>query len=94
MTDAEMCHKLAEALRLTQEYVGPDLLPPVPGWSWFDALQDYAAQYDGPEAGTGFRGPVPASHSRENFPPASGTVTPLVASEAENESDQFDGSPS
>lgn len=48
MTDTELCHKLAEALRLTQEYVGDDLLPPVPGWSWFDALQEYQAHgFDG-----------------------------------------------
>lgn len=30
--------RLAEALRLTQEYVGSEVLPPIPGWSWFDAL--------------------------------------------------------
>lgn len=28
----------AEALRLTAEYVGPDGLPAVEGWSWWDAL--------------------------------------------------------
>lgn len=33
--------RLAEALRLTQEYVGNFLLPPVEGWSWFDALKRY-----------------------------------------------------
>lgn len=32
---------LATALRLTQEYVGDAMLPPRPGWSWFDALQEY-----------------------------------------------------
>lgn len=32
---------LAEALRLTQEYVGPETLPAVAGWSWFDALSKY-----------------------------------------------------
>ncbi len=26
-----------EALRLTREYVGEDLLPPLEGWSWYDA---------------------------------------------------------
>jgi len=25
-----------EAMRLTRDYVGPDLLPEAPGWSWFD----------------------------------------------------------
>ncbi len=37
----KMADKLAEALRLTQEYCGDDLLPPKPGWSWFDALEAY-----------------------------------------------------
>lgn len=32
---------LAEALRLTQEYVGDETLPALPGWSWFDALEHY-----------------------------------------------------
>lgn len=30
--------QLEEALRLTQEYVGDELLPPLPGWAWYDAL--------------------------------------------------------
>lgn len=33
--------RLAIALHHTQEYVGPQTLPPIPGWSWFDALNDY-----------------------------------------------------
>ena len=32
---------LAEALRLTVEYVGNDMLPAREGWSWFDALNRY-----------------------------------------------------
>jgi hypothetical protein len=32
---------LTEAIRLTVEYVGLETLPPVPGWSWFDALTRY-----------------------------------------------------
>ena len=28
-----------EAIRLTREYVGEDLLPALPGWSWFDVTQ-------------------------------------------------------
>lgn len=32
---------LADAIRLTVEYVGNDMLPAVPGWSWFDALMTY-----------------------------------------------------
>lgn len=40
LADAE---RLATALRLTQEYVGDELLPPLPGWSWFDALNAHAA---------------------------------------------------
>lgn len=35
--------QLAQALRLTQEYVGNELLPALPGWSWFDALEAYKA---------------------------------------------------
>lgn len=30
--------ELTEALRLTVEYVGVRTLPPVVGWSWYDAL--------------------------------------------------------
>lgn len=35
--------RLAEALRLTQEYVGDATLPALPGWEWFDALEEYKA---------------------------------------------------
>lgn len=64
-----------------------------------DAHSD-ALSLDGAEAGTGLSGSSPSVAStapcRENFPPASGTVTPLVASGAENESDppEIDGEPS
>jgi hypothetical protein len=34
--------ELAQALRLTREYVGEDLLPAVEGWSWYDALRRHA----------------------------------------------------
>jgi hypothetical protein len=30
--------QLCEALRLTREYVGEDVLPALPGWAWYDAL--------------------------------------------------------
>lgn len=33
---------LAQALRLTQEYVGDAILPPQEGWSWFDALRAHS----------------------------------------------------
>lgn len=33
--------RLAIALVLTQEYLGSDVLPPIEGWSWYDALTDY-----------------------------------------------------
>lgn len=33
--------QLAEALRLTREYIGEDKLPPASGWSWYDAMQKY-----------------------------------------------------
>lgn len=34
--------ELTEALRFTVEYVGTEMLPPVEGWSWYDALLKYA----------------------------------------------------
>lgn len=34
--------ELAQAIRLTREYVGADLLPAAPGWSWYDALRRWA----------------------------------------------------
>jgi hypothetical protein len=34
--------ELAQALRLTREYVGEELLPPAEGWSWYDALRRHA----------------------------------------------------
>ncbi len=37
-------NELAQALKLTQEYVGDDLLPRLPGWSWFDALTKHAPE--------------------------------------------------
>lgn len=38
----EHCDRLAQALRLTQEYVGADMLPPLEGWEWYDALNSHA----------------------------------------------------
>jgi hypothetical protein len=38
--------EMAEALRLTREYIGPDLLPALAGWSWFDALEGWNAWLD------------------------------------------------
>jgi len=35
-------HELTEALRLTVEYIGTGTLPPVEGWTWFDAMQKYS----------------------------------------------------
>jgi hypothetical protein len=34
--------ELAQAIRLTREYVGEELLPPIEGWSWYDALRRHA----------------------------------------------------
>lgn len=34
--------ELVEAIRLTVEYLGTETLPPVDGWSWYDALRKYA----------------------------------------------------
>ncbi len=36
--------EMTEAIRLTQEYVGDGMLPPLLGWSWFDALTKYAPE--------------------------------------------------
>lgn len=35
-------HELCEVIRRTAEYVGPQTLPAIDGWSWFDALVKYA----------------------------------------------------
>lgn len=37
--------ELANALRLTREFVGEELLPAVAGWSWYDALVRWAPEY-------------------------------------------------
>lgn len=29
---------LREAIRLTREYVGEEVLPAIPGWTWYDAM--------------------------------------------------------
>ena len=33
--------ELCNAIRLTVEYVGTRILPPISGWSWYDALRKY-----------------------------------------------------
>lgn len=38
---AAAAQHLAEALRLTVEYVGTATLPALPGWSWYDALAEH-----------------------------------------------------
>jgi hypothetical protein len=42
----QMCDELAQALFYTQEYCGDNLLPPLGGWSWFDALSNYLREED------------------------------------------------
>jgi hypothetical protein len=37
------CEDAREAFRLTREYVGEDMLPEIPGWSWYDADQELGA---------------------------------------------------
>lgn len=44
-TDA--IEELTEAIRFTVEYVGTETLPPIVGWSWFDALSKYAPEKAG-----------------------------------------------
>lgn len=39
--------ELVEALGLSVEYVGTDVLKPLPGWSWFDALSRCAPEVAG-----------------------------------------------
>lgn len=36
--------ELCQAIRLTVEYTGNDILPAIEGWSWFDALSKYAPE--------------------------------------------------
>ena len=36
--------ELTEAIRLTVEYVGYDMLPAIEGWDWYDALVKYAPE--------------------------------------------------
>jgi hypothetical protein len=38
----EAIHELTEALRFTVEYIGVINLPPIEGWSWYDAMVKYA----------------------------------------------------
>ena len=42
ITDAEVIAELIEAIRFTVEYVGTAMLPPIEGWSWYDALSKYS----------------------------------------------------
>lgn len=37
--------RLVQALCLTHQYVGWEVLPPVPGWDWFDVLAVHAPEY-------------------------------------------------
>ena len=34
----DVIERTIEAIRLTREYVGEGLLPPIKGWSWYDAV--------------------------------------------------------
>lgn len=36
--------ELTEAIRFTAEYLGPDKLPAIEGWDWYDALVKYAPE--------------------------------------------------
>ena len=41
-----------EALRLTREYVGEDMLPAIKGWSWYDAtvaIDEYLGEVADPD---------------------------------------------
>lgn len=41
---AKEIRELAEAIRFTVEYIGIETLPPIEGWSWYDALKKYAPE--------------------------------------------------
>lgn len=41
LVEVSAAQQLAEALRLTVEYVGTATLPALPGWSWYDALAEH-----------------------------------------------------
>ena len=43
-TENEAIDELTEAIRLSIEYTGNDVLPAIEGWSWFDALKKYAPE--------------------------------------------------
>lgn len=46
----EALRTAVEAIRLTREYVGEALLPPMPGWAWYDAteaINDLLERIDG-----------------------------------------------
>lgn len=49
----KIADELAEALRLTREYVGEDTLPNVEGWSHYDALKKYREAKGDAPADTG-----------------------------------------
>lgn len=38
----EVVEELTEAIRFTVEYIGTEYLPPIEGWSWYEALKKYA----------------------------------------------------
>lgn len=46
--DEALLFGAGEALRLTREYVGAQLLPPLLGWTWFDAYRALADRLDHP----------------------------------------------
>lgn len=64
--------ELTEAIRLTVEYVGTRTLPPVEGWSWYDAMLKYA-----PEKAEAFKSPVHLGPEAEEYPKKDGDFTLL-----------------
>lgn len=74
--------ELAQALRLTREYVGEELLPAVEGWSWYDALRRHAPHELGsPAAPTDGPGGVadeeqPTAEVVHGCPPDGSGLTP------------------
>ncbi|MFJ3867890.1 hypothetical protein [Streptomyces nigra] len=74
--------ELAQAIRLTREYVGEDVLPAVEGWSWYDALRRHAP---GQLAGTPELTPEAAAVHRAFAEAADSTTARLAEQQREHE---------
>lgn len=83
----EMAYRLSEALRLTQEYVGPATLPPVEGWSWYDGLEAYYAAHPHLRPVPDEPRPIAPADQVPTAPPVEANQNPDPASEAARAAD-------